>query len=81
LASDNLIDKNDATMLANAYMVMGNAQHALRLSMESTLVIDDDLPPALGQFLSSWLDIADVNHVSVALDDVRASVREIMTRF
>ena len=81
LASDNLIDKNDATMLANAHMVMGNAQHALRLSMESTLVIDDDLPPALGQFLSSWLDIADVNHVAVALDDVRASVREIMTRF
>ena len=77
----DLIDKSDATILANAHMVMGNAQHALRLSMESALVIDDDLPPILGQFLSSWLDIADINHVAVTLDDMRASVREIITRF
>lgn len=81
LDAADLIDKSDATILVNAHMVMGNAQHALRLSMESALVIDDDLPPILGQFLSSWLDIADINHVAVTLDDMRASVREIITRF
>ncbi|MBT6414730.1 bifunctional [glutamine synthetase] adenylyltransferase/[glutamine synthetase]-adenylyl-L-tyrosine phosphorylase [Candidatus Puniceispirillum sp.] len=80
LTTDKLIDSNDANILADAHMVMGNAQHALRLSMESTRTINDALPPALGQFLSSWLDMADVNQVAVALDDIRASVREIMTR-
>lgn len=81
LAAKSLIDNNDAKLLADAHMVMGSAQQALRLSMQSAQTVDDDVPPVLGQFLSNWLDMPDINQVVIELDNMRASVREIMARF
>ncbi|MGB2533803.1 MAG: hypothetical protein ACPID2_01435 [Candidatus Puniceispirillum sp.] len=80
LVDKGLIDSNDALALADAHMVMGNAQHALRLSTQSAQMVDDDMPPALGQFLSRWLDAPDINQVAIKLDEMRAAVREIMAR-
>lgn len=80
LAASGLIDNNDAQMLADAHMVMSNTQHALRLSIQSAQTVNDDLPPALGQFLSSWLDTPDIHQLTIKLDEMRASVRAIMTR-
>ena len=80
LVTTGQIDNNDAHTLADAHMVMGNAQHALRLSIQSAQTVNDDLPPALGQFLSSWLDTPDINQLMIKLDEMRASVRAIMTR-
>ena len=80
LADKGLIDSHDAQALADAHMVMGNAQHALRLSTQSAQMVDDDMPAALGQFLSRWLDAPDINQVAIKLDEMRAVVREIMAR-
>lgn len=80
MAAKDLLDNTDASSLADAHMFMNNVQHALRLSVEKAHMVGDDVPPALGQFLSSWLNIPDIDQVTLKIDDMQASVREIMAR-
>lgn len=80
MAAKDLLDNTDGSSLADAHMFMNNVQHALRLSVEKAHMVGDDVPPALGQFLSSWLNIPDIDQVKLQIDDMQASVREIMAR-